>query len=48
MSFTTNDDSNDRLADVVGKDHVRELEQRGSLAAQIISKMTHQEINYSK
>lgn len=49
MSFTTNNDFNKQLADIVGKDRVKELEQRGYLAAQIVSlrhkkQMTQQDL----
>ncbi|WP_343751750.1 helix-turn-helix transcriptional regulator [Lentibacillus halophilus] len=37
LSFTVNDDFNKKLADIVGKDRVEEIEQRGYLAAQIVS-----------
>lgn len=49
LSFTVNDDFNKKLADIVGKDRVKDLEQRGYLAAQIVShrhkkEMTQQEL----
>ncbi|SFD42208.1 DNA-binding transcriptional regulator, XRE-family HTH domain [Lentibacillus persicus] len=49
MSFTVNDDFNEKLADIIGKDRVKEIEQRDYLAAQIVShrrkkQMTQQEL----
>ncbi|WP_240376889.1 helix-turn-helix domain-containing protein [Bacillus piscicola] len=49
MSFTSNDDFNKQLAEIVGNYRVKELEQRGFLAAQIMShrrkkNMTQQEL----
>lgn len=45
MSCTTRDDFNKRLTDIVGKDHVQELEQRGYLAAQIVRHRHHQHMS---